>query len=185
MCSSLQSFSRPTGLYHRITSKCAESTVGLRGRCIVSGRAWLSVCCASYLDCSNYKERPTVRTVQPQNKILGLFLGLLLPYIALVMYFSRRHRVQPPPIWLAYLGMACVVAIIVGSLIVRRAHLRSTDRKEDFLHMAAMGVGSLLRQTRCSVAFWMVATYFCAFLGLVIGQVLVYRVYRDRVVAAH
>ena len=40
--------------------------------------------------------------------------------------------------------------------------------------------GDLLR-----VAFWMIATYFCAFFGLAIGQILVYRVYRDRVVAAH
>ena len=51
--------------------------------------------------------------------------------------------------------------------------------------MAAMGVGSLLRGATGSAAFWMVAMYFCAFFGLVIGQVLVYRVYRDRVIAAH
>jgi hypothetical protein len=49
--------------------------------------------------------------------------------------------------------------------------------------MAAMGVGSLLHRATGSVAFWLVATYFCAFFGLVIGQVLVYRVYRDRVIA--
>ena len=52
-------------------------------------------------------------------------------------------------------------------------------------NMAAMGVGSLLRRATGSVAFWMVTTYFCAFFGLVIGQAFVYRVYRDRVIAAH
>jgi hypothetical protein len=52
-------------------------------------------------------------------------------------------------------------------------------------NIAAMGVGSLLRRATGSVAFWMVATYFCAFFGLVVGQVLVYQVYRDRVIAAH
>ena len=221
-----------------------------------------------------------MRTVQPQNKILGLFLGFLLPYIALVMYFSRRHEGQPPPTWLAYLGMACIFAVIVGTRLIGRG-ANATDKKEDprperrFLkiiwfvlnisllalsvrqgyaslapeqlrhvnpdavfcslilltlplfalgtvgysvrrwnveklrrpsldrnplnwwfdplqslfittcNIAAMGVGSLLRRATGSVAYWMVATYFCAFFGLVIGQVLVYRVYRDRVVAAH
>ena len=33
------SSSRATGLFQGNTSKCAESTVGLRGLCIVSGRA--------------------------------------------------------------------------------------------------------------------------------------------------
>jgi hypothetical protein len=219
--------------------------------------------------------------MHPQSKIHALFLGVLLPYIALVMFFARRHPGQAPPIWLIYLGMACIVAIIVGSLIVRRAHVRSTDKNEHSLperklpktiwsvlnvclfglslwqgyaslapeqlrhvnpdavfcsiilltlplfalgtvgysvrqwnvqklrrpsldrnplnwwfdplqslfittcNIAAMGVGSLLRRATGSVAFWTVATYFCAFFGLVIGQVLVYRVYRDRVVAVH
>ena len=221
-----------------------------------------------------------MRTVQPQNKILGLFLGLLLPYISLVTYFSRRHQGQPPPTWLAYLGIACILAIIVGTRLVGRGP-NATGRKEDsrperrsiktiwfvlnisllalsvrqgyaslapeqlrhvnpdavfcslilltlplfalgtvrysirrwnveklrrpsldrnplnwwfdplqslFIttcNIAAMGVGSLLRRATGSVAFWMVATYFCTFFGLVVGQVLVYRVYRDRVVAAH
>jgi hypothetical protein len=220
--------------------------------------------------------------VQPQNKILALFLGILLPYIALVTYFARYHQGQPLPKWLPYLGMACILAIIVVSQIVRSANAKSTDKKkEDFdserkpiktiwlvvnvslvalsvrqgyaslapeqlrhvnpdavfcslilltlplfalgtvrysvrrwnveklrrpslyrnplnwwfdplqslfistCNIAAMGVGSLLRRATGSVAFWMVATYFCALIGLVIGQVLVYRIYRDRVVAAH
>jgi len=221
------------------------------------------------------------RTVQLQNKILGLFLGVLLPYIALMMYFSRRHQGQPPPTWVAYLGMACVLAITVGIYIIRRG-ASATDKKGDsarperrfvktiwlvvnislvvlsirqgyvslapeqlrhvnpdavfcsiilltlplfalgtvrysvrrwnveklrrpsfdrnplnwwfdplqslFIttcNMAAMEVGSLLRRATGSVAFWMVATYFCITLGLVVGQLLVYRVYRDRVVAAY
>lgn len=218
--------------------------------------------------------------MQLQNKILGLFLGVLLPYIALVTYFSRRHQGQPPPTWLVYLGMACVLAIIVGIYGIRR-NASATDKNGDsraerrsvktiwfvvnislvalsirqgyvslapeqlrhenpdvvfcslilltlplfvlgtvrysvrrwnveklrrpsfernplnwwfdplqslFIttcNMAAMGVGGLLRRATGSVAFWMIATYFCAFFGLAIGQILVYRVYRDRVVAAH
>jgi hypothetical protein len=160
--------------------------------------------------------------MHPQSKIHALFLGVLLPYIALVMFFARRHPGQAPPIWLIYLGMACIVAIIVESLIVRRAHVRSTDKNEyslperklpktiwSVLNVCLFGLGvwqgyaslapeqlrhvnpdavfcgSLLRRATGSVAFWMIATYFCAFFGLVIVQVLVYRVYRERVIAAH
>jgi hypothetical protein len=221
-----------------------------------------------------------VRAVQPQNKILGLFLGVLLPYIALVTYFYRHRQGQPPPTWLAYLGMTCILAIIVGIHLTRRG-MSATDAKEEsrperrfpkaiwtvlnislfalsvrqgyvslapeqlrhvnpdavfcgiilltlplfslgtvgysvrrwnveklrrpsidrnpvnwwfdplqslFIttcNIAAMGVGSLLHRATGTVAFWMVSTYFCAFFGLVIGQVLVYRVYRNRVVAAN
>jgi hypothetical protein len=219
--------------------------------------------------------------MQTQSKIQALFLGVLLPYIAFVMFFARRHQGQPLPTWLVYLGMACIVVIVAGILIVRRAHLRSTDKEEHSLpdrkfpktiwfvlniclfglsvrqgyaslapeqlrhvnpdavfcslilltlplfslgtvrysirrwnveqlrrpslvrnplnwwfdplqslfistcNIAAMGVGSLFHRATGSVAFWMVATYFCAFVGLVIGQLFVYRVYRERVIAAH
>jgi hypothetical protein len=71
-----------------------------------------------------------VRTVQQQNKILGLFVGFLLPYIALVMYFSRRHQGQPLQTWLVYLGAVCVLAIIVGTNLIRRGAI-ATDKKED------------------------------------------------------
>ena len=225
--------------------------------------------------------------MQPQNKILGLFLGVLLPYITLVIYFVRRNQGnpegQPLPTWLHYLCMACILAIIVVSRqIVRSANAKSTDKKKEHFHSerkpiktiwlvvnvslvalsvrqgyaslapeqlrhvnpdavfcsvilltlplfalftvyysvrqcnvdklrrpsfdrnplnwwydplqslfistcsgAATAVGGLLHRPNGSVAFWMAATYFCFTFGLVIGQVLVYRVYRDRVVAAH
>jgi hypothetical protein len=220
--------------------------------------------------------------MQPQSKIHALFVGVLLPYIALVMFFARSHQGQPLPTWLIYLGMVCVVAIIVVSrLIVLSANAKSKDKQEGprserkslkvvwFLvnislvalsvrqgyaslapeqlrhvnpdavvcsailltlplfalftvhysvrrcnvgklrrpsfdrnplnwwydplqslfistcNVAAMAVGGLLHRPSGSVAFWMVASYFCFTFGLLIGQMLVYRVYRDRVVAAH
>jgi len=218
--------------------------------------------------------------MQLQNKILGLFLGIGLPYMALVMYFSRRHQGQQPPTWLVYVGMACILTITVGIHLIRRG-ASATDKKEDsrprrrsvktiwfvinislvalsmrggyaslapeqLRHVnpdavfcsaillilplfalgtvrysvrrwnvdklrrpsfdrnpinwwfdplqslffstcivAAMTVGSLLHRPSGSVALWVVATYLCTTLGLVVGQILVYRVYRDRVVAAH
>lgn len=51
--------------------------------------------------------------------------------------------------------------------------------------VAAMAIGGLLRRPSGPVAFCMVAMYFCLTFGLVIGQILVYRIYRDWVVAAH
>ena len=218
--------------------------------------------------------------MRPQSKINGLFLGVLLPYIALVMFFAHSHHGRPLPTWLIYLGVACVVAIVVVSRrIVRSAKTKSTVGKdgserqpvkaiwfvinaslialsmwrgyvslapEQLRHVnpdavlcslillgtplfalgtvrysvrvcsvdrlrrpsldrnpvswwydplqslfittcniAAMAVGSLLHGLPSnSVAFWMIATYFCITFGLVIGQALVYRVYRARVVAA-
>jgi hypothetical protein len=49
----------------------------------------------------------------------------------------------------------------------------------------SMTVGSALRHpTIGSVGFWMVAAYTCFALGLLIGQVLVYRIYRENIIAA-
>jgi hypothetical protein len=52
------------------------------------------------------------------------------------MYFVRRNQGnpegQPLPTWLHYLGMACILAIIVvGRRIVRSANAKSTDKKQD------------------------------------------------------
>jgi tellurite resistance protein TehA-like permease len=51
--------------------------------------------------------------------------------------------------------------------------------------MASMGIGSALRHpTIGSVGFWMFAVYACMALGLLVGQVLVYRIYRENIIAA-
>lgn len=50
--------------------------------------------------------------------------------------------------------------------------------------MAAMAIGSaLLRPTIGSVGFWTFAVYTCFALGLVVGQILVYRIYRENIIA--
>jgi len=47
-----------------------------------------------------------------------------------------------------------------------------------------LAVGSALRRPSVgSVAFWMLGMYICAALGLFIGQILVYRIYRERITA--
>ena len=51
--------------------------------------------------------------------------------------------------------------------------------------MAATAVGSALRRpTFESVGFWTLGVYVCFAIGLVVGQVLVYRVYRGQIATA-
>ena len=51
--------------------------------------------------------------------------------------------------------------------------------------MAAMAIGSVARRpTIGSVGFWTVAVYTCFAFGLLIGQILVYRIYRKNIIAA-
>jgi hypothetical protein len=50
----------------------------------------------------------------------------------------------------------------------------------------SMAIGSALRHpTIGSVGFWMLAAYTCFALGLFAGQVLVYRIYRENIIATH
>jgi len=49
----------------------------------------------------------------------------------------------------------------------------------------SMAIGSALRHpTIGSVGFCMVAAYTCFALGLLVGQILVYRIYRENIIAA-
>lgn len=43
--------------------------------------------------------------------------------------------------------------------------------------------GALRRPALASVGFWMIATYACFALGLFVGQILVYRIYRENITA--
>ncbi len=46
-------------------------------------------------------------------------------------------------------------------------------------------IGSALRHSTIgSVGFWMVEAYTCFALGLLVGQILVYRIYRENIIAA-
>jgi hypothetical protein len=50
--------------------------------------------------------------------------------------------------------------------------------------MVSTAIGSALRRpTIGSVGFWTVAVYACFALGLLVGQILVYRIYRQDIVA--
>lgn len=48
--------------------------------------------------------------------------------------------------------------------------------------MAAMAIGSALQRPNFgSVGFWMLGVYACFAVGLFLGQLLVYRIYRERI----
>ena len=51
--------------------------------------------------------------------------------------------------------------------------------------MVSTTIGSALRHPAIgSVGFWTLGVYACFALGLVVGQVLVYRIYRENIIAA-
>jgi hypothetical protein len=51
--------------------------------------------------------------------------------------------------------------------------------------MVSTAIGSALRHpTVGSVGFWTLAVYVCFALGLLVGQILVYRIYRQNILAA-
>lgn len=50
--------------------------------------------------------------------------------------------------------------------------------------MVSTAIGSALRgPTIGSVGFWTLAVYVCFALGLLVGQILVYRIYRENIIA--
>ena len=51
--------------------------------------------------------------------------------------------------------------------------------------MVSTSIGSALRRpTIGSVGFWTLAVYACFAFGLLVGQILVYRIYRENIIAA-
>ena len=51
--------------------------------------------------------------------------------------------------------------------------------------MVSTAIGSALRHpTIGSIGFWTLAVYVCFALGLLVGQILVYRIYRENIIAA-
>jgi len=51
--------------------------------------------------------------------------------------------------------------------------------------MGSTAIGSALRHpTIGSIGFWTLAVYVCFALGLLVGQILVYRIYRENIIAA-
>lgn len=58
--------------------------------------------------------------VKPKTKITALMLGLLLPYMAVVMYFSFRIQEHPLPTWFPYFGLSYMLGTISFVVVLGR-----------------------------------------------------------------
>jgi hypothetical protein len=65
--------------------------------------------------------------VQAKNKIRALIFGLVLPYMAMVMYFSLRIQEHPLPTWFPYFGMSYLLGSIILVTVVSRRIARGTQ----------------------------------------------------------
>jgi hypothetical protein len=65
--------------------------------------------------------------VQPKNKIRALIFSLVIPYLALVMYFALRVQEHPLPTWFPYFGMSYLLVSIILVTVVSRRIARGTQ----------------------------------------------------------
>jgi hypothetical protein len=65
--------------------------------------------------------------VKPKTKILALIFGLVLPYIALVMYFALRIQEHPLPTWFPYFGLSYILATMIVVMVFSRKVYRGTQ----------------------------------------------------------
>ena len=64
--------------------------------------------------------------MQSKDKIPALILGLVLPYIAFMMYFTFRTQ-EHPPNWFSYFGMTYLLGSIILVTFVSRRIARGTQ----------------------------------------------------------
>ena len=58
--------------------------------------------------------------MKPKTKILALTFGLILPYLALAMYFALRIQEHPLPTWFPYFGLSYILGTIVVVMVFSR-----------------------------------------------------------------
>jgi hypothetical protein len=101
--------------------------------------------------------------VQPKKKILALIFGLVLPYIALVLYFVLRNQGHPQeqllPTWFPYFGMAYILGTILLVSAISRRIARSAQGK--LTHTAAKPRPMVRMATRAWAGYLIVV--WCGF----------------------
>ncbi len=58
--------------------------------------------------------------MKPKTKILALAFSLILPYLALAMYFSFRIQEHPLPTWFPYFGLSYILGTVVVVMVFSR-----------------------------------------------------------------
>jgi len=65
--------------------------------------------------------------VKPKTKILTLTFSLILPYLALAMYFALRIQEHPLPTWFPYFGLSYLLGTIVVVMVFSRKIYRDAQ----------------------------------------------------------
>ena len=58
--------------------------------------------------------------MKPKNKILILSVGLILPYMALVVFFALRAQEHRLPTWFPYFGLSYILATMIVVMLYSR-----------------------------------------------------------------
>ena len=66
-----------------------------------------------------------VRLVKPKTRVLTLLFALILPYLAVVMYFATRIQEHPLPTWFPYFGLS----YMLGTILLVTAFSKRIHRK--------------------------------------------------------
>ncbi len=66
----------------------------------------------------------------PKEKIVALTFALVLPYIAIVMYFALRVQEHPLPNWFPYFGLSYILGTMIVVMVFSRKVHRATALKQ-------------------------------------------------------
>ena len=69
--------------------------------------------------------------MKPKTKILALTFSLVLPYIALVIYFALRIQEHPLPTWFPYFGLSYILATIIVVMFFSRNVYRAARLEQE------------------------------------------------------
>jgi len=98
--------------------------------------------------------------MKPRTKTLNLFFGLILPYMALVLYFAFRLPQQSLPTWLLYFGSVYIFGSIVLVVAVGRRIARDTAQNSETSQAASRWVRG---RATSLVALWSVLFLYGAY----------------------
>lgn len=67
--------------------------------------------------------------MKPKTKILALTFSLIVPYLALVMYFALRIQEHPLPTWFPHFGLLYILGTLIVVMVFSRRIYRGAQQK--------------------------------------------------------
>jgi hypothetical protein len=98
--------------------------------------------------------------MKPRTKILSLFFGLILPYVALVLYFAVRLPQRSLPTWLLYFGGLYIFGSVVLVVVVGRRISQDAAQSSEKSQAAPRWVRG---RATSLVAFWSALFFYGAY----------------------